>query len=982
MFSISRRLFPVSTISISLQAAMTAIRLPIARSAIPSITHVKKDSIPLSTSLPYKQQIQTTYSVKTNTDQKVVNASVSAHTENARRIPVSDLQNLSKEKVPSETFFLELRNDPINAYRKFELNPFEAPESGPLLLKIIADLNQRLQPGSVLELEQFKTFKEQLFQLRKEGIELWERSIPLSDLNVLILKYVESMDKLFRSCDPTLKGTYHRDLAQGYMKSLLNTRDGTRMFFTTHAVDDLYFLDIRPAAIYLNWVIDLPPFSVNAKNYTGGPIVPAKEIQKFLDGLFVDTEEITKHDLGHTFSMKRQDKWLFETSSFSRLELVKEWTRNKNRIMSQWKSLSQTDPALAKAVQFIIFLVIHDKGYQFHLPILRQQFHSAKWVEMARFNQKHGYYGKNGITDEVDSRLEQGRIWLVNLVEQMLKEDNLQKITSLNAETQSVVIKRWQKIETYNGIPINIEANGVQDLKITFNVPGVGMKSTSLYLISLVLTPTADKPILTPEKIDRLEKWIWQKKHSNLIDSLTVNPDGEVTARLKGDAKFQQAPEILAAEEKLSKVELYKLERLLYLTANKMTVPFTITLLPKSFKGTITKIDYSNECVDFIDDAGQMHSCPLIEVSFQPDHQFLNTHHPAKYINLNPDDRFVDANVLRKSYIHYEQSMNVSAPPFVNIDNHYELAIVDTHDPRIARAVSSILTRSLNDAKYTHGGYLPPAIVERVQLELISPYGITHVWGATGHRFVLSREATGGKREMISTALVHRSRDGIFFFTSKFNNLRHSTLRYDLDFDYSADGNPEHKWFNKFCYPEISIYKPKGFHHFANFVVEREGVRRQGIAHMMIQQIIKNYSLEYICSTGSKVQHSQRLICGSGLWQIGDPPWLARMTKLGFYQRLGSETFHIDTEWDPLVPTLDKEGKKIDHVAYNQSFGLPEIYHKMLEKRDPESQKIYQKALKDPKGHHLFFRIPEVIEKAQSGRAKLQYFQLILPFTR
>lgn len=884
-----------------------------------------------------------------------------------------------KEEIPEETFFLELRDDPVNAYKKFESNPYEAPESQPLLLKIITDLNERLQPGSVLELEQFKSFQEQLIHLRKEGIELLERHLPLSDLNAFIIKYVESMDKLFRYADPSLKGTYHRDLAKGYMKSLLNTRDGTRMFFTTHAVDDLYFLHIRPAAIYLNWVIDLPPFAVNEGNYTGGPLVPSTKIQRFLDGLMVDTEEITKHDLGHTFFMKRQDKWLFETSGFSRLELVKEWTQNKNHILSQWKLLSQTDPELAKAVRFIIFEVIHDKGYQFYLPILRQQFHSPKWEEIVRFKQKHGYYGKEGIADAVDLRLKEGRIWLVNLVEQMLRKDNLQKIEDLNARTSPIVIKKWSKLENHTGIPINIEVNGVRDFNIIFDVKNVGMKSTSLYLISLVLAPTAKEIVLTPKKVDMLEKWIWQKKHSDGVDSLVLGSDGEVTVKLKPHTELKQPPEILSAEERLTEVELYKLERLLCLIVNKDPAPFTITLPPEQFKGTIINIDQLSEQVHFIGDNGQIHILPLMDVSLQPDF-VLKISHPERYINLNPDDRFVNEDVLRKSYIHYEESMNVSAPPFVTIDNKYELAIVDTHEHQVANAVSSVLTRSLEDAKYTNGGYLPPNIVVRVQSELISPYGITHLWGTAGHRFVLSREAPEGKREVISTALVHRSRDGIFFFTSRFNNLQHSTLEYDLDFNYSADGNPEHKWFDKFCFPEFPQYKPKGFHHFANFVVEREGTRGQGIARLMIKEIVKNYSKEYIHSTGSEIQHSQKLLCGRGFWQIGDPPWLARMTKLGFYQRLGSETFHIEQKWDPLVPTFDQEGKIIGNISYNKSFGIPEMYIKMLEKNEVEYQTIYQDALKDPKGEHLFFRIPKVIETAQSENAKLQYFQLIYPF--
>jgi hypothetical protein len=890
-----------------------------------------------------------------------------------------NLKTLTKDQVPPETFLFQLQKDPVAAYKNFESNPFEASDSQPLLLKLIADLNERLQPGSVLELDVFKEFKQALLHLRNEGIALIHRNIPLSDFNAFVLKYVETLDRLFRSTDPELKGTYHRDLAQGYMKTLLNARDGTRLFFTTHEVNELSLLDIRPAAMYLNWVINLPPFSVTAKDYKGGPLVPADKIKKLLDGLLVDTEEITKHDLGHTFLMKRQDAWLFQNSSLSRIELVEEWTRNKNQILAVWKPLFEKDPTLAEAIKNIIFFVIHDKGYQFDLSILRQQLHSPKWVDMVRFNQTHGYYGKRGVTDEVDKRLEEARQWLFALVEKMIKEANLKNISTLNADVNPVIIKKWNMIEAHQGKPVSIELNGVQDFKIGFDVEGHGLKSTSLYLISLVLAPTAKNPILTAEKIDQLEKWLWQKKHTTGINSLMLRHTGDVIADVEANAILKQAPDKLSDEDKLSKVELYKLERLLHLVANQLTTAFTITALPETYKAKVTKLNTQDESVEVIDEAGKVHHLSLADLSIQPNPS-LKPLHPLKYINMNPEDRFVNADTLRKSYIRYEYSMNVSAPPYVNIDNKYELAIVDAQVPEIAKAVSSVLTRSLNDAKYTNGGYLPPPIAERVQLELISPYGIAYVWGVTGHRFVLSREAKEGMREIISTAVVSRSRDGIFFFTSKFNNMRHSTLRYDLGLDHSADGNPEHKWFDKFWFPAVEQYKPARFHHFANFVVEKEGVRNQGIARLMLESIIQNYSKEYIEATEAKVTHSQRLLCGRGFWQIGDPPWLARMSKLGFKQRLGCETFHVETDWDPLIPTLDKDGRKIEHVPYNQSFGMPQLYLNMLAKKDAASQQVYQDALSDPEDIHLFSRIPQVIGKSLSGKAKLQYFQLIRLF--
>src|SRR5215207_8758414 len=94
----------------------------------------------------------------------------------------------------------------------------------------------------------------------------------------------------------------------------------------------------------------------------------------------------------------------------------------------------------------------------------------------------------------------------------------------------------------------------------------------------------------------------------------------------------------------------------------------------------------------------------------------------GKYINLRADDRFVPTELLRRAYLRYEKSRSPSAPPYVTFSNEgLELGIVSSDVPEIARAVSSLHSRSLEDAKDKHGGHLPAAVVERVQLEVISP---------------------------------------------------------------------------------------------------------------------------------------------------------------------------------------------------------------------------------------------------------------------
>ncbi|MEO7095114.1 MAG: hypothetical protein ABI175_17775 [Polyangiales bacterium] len=338
-----------------------------------------------------------------------------------------------------------------------------------------------------------------------------------------------------------------------------------------------------------------------------------------------------------------------------------------------------------------------------------------------------------------------------------------------------------------------------------------------------------------------------------------------------------------------------------------------------------------------------------------------------RVINLRGDDRFVPTEVLRSSYVHYAQSQNPSAPPFVRFEAEgLELGIVHSEVPAIARGVSSLLTRSLEDAKDELGGHLPARIVERVQLDIISPHGVAHLWGTEGHRFVLSRAVDGTTSEMIATMLVARRKGTIFFFTGRYNNVRHSTIEQTVDFDQPAGTNPEQKWFAQFAFPPPIQFKPRAYHHIANFVVAKEH-RGKRLSRFFLNALLAKYARDPMALRGSPIEHSQYLLCGRGFWQIGDPPWLVRMERLGFHLRWGAESFFMEKDWAPLPPIHDDQGREISNLDYNRSFNLPERYQNAKPTR--------------ASAFHLMDRVPEVIRLSQDPRAKLQYFQTMFDFT-
>ena len=340
-----------------------------------------------------------------------------------------------------------------------------------------------------------------------------------------------------------------------------------------------------------------------------------------------------------------------------------------------------------------------------------------------------------------------------------------------------------------------------------------------------------------------------------------------------------------------------------------------------------------------------------------------------KYVNLEADDRFVATDVLRAAYVRFDASRSPSAPSYVTLEDGMELGIVSSAVPEIARAVSSLLCRSLEDARNDRKGHLPPAVVERVQREIISPYGVAHIWGVTGHRFVLSRHVSPERRELIATILVGRSKDTVFFFTGRYNNLRHSTIRETVDFEQPDRDDPAHRWFDRFAFPPIDRFKPKAYHHIANFVVAKEQ-RGSKLANFLLGKIVEKYARDHIDQHQRTVEHSQHLLCGKGLWQIGDPPWLPRMEKLGFRLRRGAESFFIEHDWARLPSIRDSStGAAISNLAYNQSYGLPKKY---LGSKPASDARDTSEDLDD--------RVPEVIRLSRDPNAKLQYFQAMFDF--
>ena len=858
------------------------------------------------------------------------------------------LLNLNKtHKLVPEVLVQELKLNPTKIYKMFYHNQYKMLSNFTVFIKIIADINTRLEPNSILHLEQFTNAKEELISIRDKLITYSpDTCIDPKKMYDTILKYTEVMYELIKTGDDTFDSDYHTQFTKGFMDIFMKIGNNTQLFFTFKEVNPDYLINIRPACIYLNWLVDIPDFIVNKDTYKPNVnLVPIESTKRSIEGNVLDFREVTYHDLGHSYVMSRQDTWLFDTINRSPPELVNEWTRNKNWYCDEINKISNKQ--FQEAVKLYLFDIVHDRGYQFYLPILLQQFIAKKNLENIKTKIIRGNF-KGIIEKDVLEHIDAAQKFLCELTKEFLIKDNLDKINQYNG----YIIKSYPNIESHTGIPTDVVFYK-DKIMVNFLCNNI-IKTASIYEIELLDVSTSKKIILSPDKIDKINKFMNEKVDNFNTICFRIDQNGDIIGTsLYGIEAYEN-------KYNLRGIEIYKLERLLQIMQKKQPVNFSISRLPDIYESDKIHLETDNVILDDVQLGSNIIilenglAFPISYISIEPKPRLT-----LKYINLDGNDRFVCQDILRESYIRYEASPNPDAKPYITLSNDLELGVVNTmNNVTIAKAVSSLLSRSVELAKDELGGYLPSDIVMRAQLEYVSPLAISNLWGKSGYRFVLSRSVGHNKREIIGTALVANSKDTLFFFTSRYHNLRHSMIETDLDLS--------NKWFKRFDFPNVKSYKLPMYNQLANFAVERIDCRGLGLGKLLINSIIKNYSMEYIKKNSVEIEHSQPFICGKGLFQIADPSWLPVMTKIGLQRRLGAESFYIETENEPL-PKVKISGKYIDNVSYNNMFQMPQLYSNNVVKEHDDI--------------HLINRIPRVVELSECGYAKLQYFQLFNTFS-
>ncbi len=552
-------------------------------------------------------------------------------------------------EVAPDTFLTGLRQHPERVYAELEAarnavlaaggsgHSFLFTRARPVLDRIIRDIESRLVPGSVLEVPRFTSFRRQLEALARDGYTL-QGEVDYVKFNQFVVRWVEVMDALLRSADPALQGTYHRDIAGPELKSLGDPSRGTYIFFSFAPVDDDYFLATRAAPVYLHGLMAVPPFTATAMTYRGGPLVPTNSIQFHIDGYPLDLEEFLKHDAGHSSFMRRRDTWLFDIHpEISRGVLVATWSQIERRIRAARRRLQKSDPDLAQAVMITLAEVIHERGYQYHLPMLLQQLETDKWTDVVRKKLGQRYWEREPLNAAQVGRLDEARIWLYRTVQRLLVYATIAAARTSMSANQSVLLRYWPKIQTYRGSPKTIRLNAIDRFVVDFAIDSKTV-TTSIYEVSLAQVRVRDEPYLSADTQDLLKRLAYAKeKGVDLIDpssgnsfniaSIEIRAGGRPFVVLGNNTVLAATrallPESLRSgplegvdEGGLDHVLAFKLEQVLTLIGRQGITEFTITPPMMAHRGKVIQFNARRSTLTFApDDGSGARVFPLSNVS-------------------------------------------------------------------------------------------------------------------------------------------------------------------------------------------------------------------------------------------------------------------------------------------------------------------------------------------------------------------------------
>ncbi len=323
---------------------------------------------------------------------------------------------------------------------------------------------------------------------------------------------------------------------------------------------------------------------INRLRPSGVLVVGLARESQYLDNFWLSPGEAAYHDVGHSWLMSQQDK-RFGLKNESQVARMRQ--AQYQRLERAIDELQVTDPGLLSVVDYYLFEVGHERGYPFDIAINANEINTEMWVETILKKLSTRFWGRNPVTPEQFSRLNEARLWLLGQFKISLEEAVLEQFSKAPVQTTATyIVTPLQR--SYRGQLQGFEISQAGKILAKVWVPEIKeQRLVGLFDFSVSQVPTAEPTAWTEEMA--FSGWnalLEQKQAWPLVIDLSG-----VGRASDGSAIILPTTKPTSAKPPLTSYDLFKARQLLYMSQKKMDVVFSFSDPAVEISGQIVGIE-------------------------------------------------------------------------------------------------------------------------------------------------------------------------------------------------------------------------------------------------------------------------------------------------------------------------------------------------------------------------------------------------------
>ncbi|MBP7844004.1 MAG: ribose-phosphate diphosphokinase [Proteobacteria bacterium] len=551
------------------------------------------------------------------------------------------------------TFTDSLRKNPVEIYEELRERALEARARGETSFKFeemrptVYEILSKISGYLISKEKAHKESRSFYEDLQKSGEQILSTGIMYHDFIRWSMRFIEQVDQDYRKIHPHFTSYYHQNLAKNVVEDLLSKWPDVLAFPSFQSVGLDYFFDTRVVPVHL---IGFTTESI------------------FGDGFDLTPAEFAYHDWGHIEFLSLRDIDHL-TDPYAKISsTLREWLENRDNILTPLRELRTSDPDLFRGVQMTFFEVLHERGYPYDLFRLKAQFETTKWTEILHRKLTNNFWKNLVFTDKQLERLDEARLWLLRLTQDLIEKRNLENIKNFKGYETPLRIRYSPPVETLTGTFTGAHFTEEGKIIVDFKSKDGSQKSCGIFDVSLAQISNEGSPNYSHDEIQLLEKLLWVQwkgarieingnpKSYRLLNigidekgliKLTLKDElGELQKVLLKDVKIPY--EVTTNEFVIKDVEVYKIRQLLALHSSGKDATFIVQDAQEFFEGTVANIQkdstgLSMAVINKLGRANESITRPLSDLHFSEDGPILFT---VKSNEPNAERRAREQNLL------------------------------------------------------------------------------------------------------------------------------------------------------------------------------------------------------------------------------------------------------------------------------------------------------------------------------------------------